>query len=232
MDLNPAVMAARGIPIGNRAKASALTLRGYNANLKRYGAQQMNDVAAVALGVQRALDNRTFSPTQNPYGKILNSPMFHPGMGDMDGIADWLSSLFGRGGGALSQPQWLAGRGQPGQSKSSVQPRTVVDLSPSYDECWQKYGQHLAGMGDGEIDAGFVDSLPYDAGAPSASTGSSAAGWTDILNTLVGGVAKGIAGKIGGPQTVVRTAPPTTPSWIVPAALVGGAGVLYLLLRR
>lgn len=163
MDLNPAVMyRSRGIPAGNRRKASALTLAGYAANLERYDRGITDSVAAAIAGVKAALDNsasRTLPLGANPYGQVLGSPMFIPPAG-------------------------------------------------------------LSGLGD-------------------AQTPGGSSSWFDVLKTVganvSSGIGLGIASKLGYRQpgtTVVQAPPSKVPGWVVPAALAGGAGVLFLLLRR
>lgn len=183
MDVNPAVMyGSRGIPRNKRATASALTLAGYGANLRKYGQVSRDDLAAAVTAVKDSVANSSSHPLpkmDNPYSRtlaMLARPMSMGGLGDDDGE------------GAMPGPD--------GSYSSS-------SFSPSSSA----------------------------APLPTSSAGTS---WLDVVNTVAGNLAKGVATKIGGaPRTTVNMAPPSSmPGWVIPAAVVGGAGVLFLLLRR
>lgn len=69
-----------------------------------------------------------------------------------------------------------------------------------------------------------------------AGVGNDWSSWASVLNSFLEPITKGVGRAIGGkegPSVVVQQAPASElPGWVVPAALVGGAGVLFLLLKK
>lgn len=59
--------------------------------------------------------------------------------------------------------------------------------------------------------------------------------WLDIANTFVGAVGTGVSNLIGGkPQTtIINQTPAAKPfPWLTVGAVAGGAGLLFLLMKR
>lgn len=73
--------------------------------------------------------------------------------------------------------------------------------------------------------------------ASGAGTGGDWSSWANILESFLRPITQGVGRAIGGkegPSVVVQQTPAEekVPGWVVPAAVVGGAGVLFLLLKK
>lgn len=73
-------------------------------------------------------------------------------------------------------------------------------------------------------------------GTTETGEGFGVAPWTNVLSSFLAPIAGGIGRKIAPEAqttTIVQQAPTSkTPGWVVPAAVVGGVGLLYMLFRK